>query len=65
MGAGAQREAATIEQALEYLKSLTGNRRQEAERYICHAPLRIDTPYRRKIEAALQWKAVTPETIRW
>lgn len=62
---GRNGEAPTIDEALEYLKKPPDDKRKEAENYIRYAPPQIDTPYRRKIEAALQWTALTPKAIRW
>jgi hypothetical protein len=62
---GRNGEAPTIDEALEYLTKQPDDKRKEVGNYIRYAPPQIDTPYRRKITAALQWMALTPEAIRW
>lgn len=44
------------EDVLKHLFQLTGTARQRAEEYIRKAPWQIDTEYRRRIEAELDWK---------
>jgi hypothetical protein len=50
--------APTIDEALQYLSGLTGPTRDLAERYVRNTPRQIDTVYRRRIEAALNWSFV-------
>lgn len=45
----------TIEEVIKHLQSLTGTKRDIAEKYIRNAPKQIDTLYRQRIEAVLGW----------
>lgn len=51
---GAERSP-TVDEVVQYLRTLTGTARDNAERYVRCAPRQIDTEYRRRIEAELGW----------
>jgi hypothetical protein len=44
------------EQIVAYLSALSDNEREEAERYVRRAPIEVDTPNRRLIAQALDWR---------
>ena len=49
-------EVLSVVQAVQYLRNLSGLARDEAEKYVRHAPPpQIDTDYRRRFEAELGW----------
>lgn len=45
----------TVEEVLSFLQDLPSEARQGAEKYIRKTPRQIDTAYRRRIEAELNW----------
>jgi hypothetical protein len=47
--------AASVDEIVTYLGSLTGQIRADSEEYVRRAPLQIDTAYRRRIAEALAW----------
>lgn len=55
---GATNQTPSSDQVIEYLKSLSGTKQDEAEEYIRKAPKEIRTAYRDRIEKELGWTPV-------
>lgn len=51
-------EVPSVEQAVQYLRSLSGSALDEAEKYIRRTPVQVDTEYRRRFEAELGWSPI-------
>lgn len=47
--------SASMEEVVDYLKSLTGEEYERAKKYILNTPTQIDTDYRRAITKELGW----------
>ena len=50
----------TMNEAVDYLRDLTGRPREAAEHYVRYTPRQIDTPYRRRFEAEFGWSPIDP-----
>ena len=57
---GEEERTPTCEEVVRYLGGLRGTVRDLAKDYIRRAPRQIDTAYRRRIEAELQWTPLSP-----
>ncbi|MEM7404134.1 MAG: hypothetical protein AAF458_02525 [Pseudomonadota bacterium] len=55
--------AFSVERACDYLKSLTGENRAEAVRYLHFAPPATDTPLRRRLAQELWWCEAVREVV--
>lgn len=55
-----QQVTATKEQALSYLRGLSGEAKEKSEQYVRMTPSQVRTRYRRVIEETLHWVPVNP-----
>jgi hypothetical protein len=55
---GENRRMPTLDEAVIYLRGLTGEPRERAERYVRKAPAQIDTPYRQRFVAEFEWAPI-------
>lgn len=55
---GVDGSAPNLDDAIAYLRSLSGTAYEEARRYVELAPRQIDTKYRRRFEAELSWAPI-------
>jgi hypothetical protein len=52
---GREDRSPSVEEVIDYLRGLRGPTREHAKHYVEQTPRQIDTVYRRRIEADLEW----------